>query len=456
MSIQLSETEAILGQDEIDSVELPRLQKGQGVDLKKVRCRYERLYLCFVYVPSIILVLGVIALAFIDMNSFAIALGALVCFYIIGWISWKLAVALLVGNSIKVGANQYPQIHRLVLQTSEILHIQPPTVLILQGEGLFEVLVSRRFSRRGLLIITSNALDDLIENSSSRELMFYIGRQLGLIATGYFNPWGIKHTIGQFSFLFYFAWKRRCNMTADRLGLLVAGDLTAAERALIIITAGSGIAPGTNLQAIKDQRRDLFSGFWAWIQLGLSGYPYMVDRIVRVREFAYEAAKRGIQSNSPIGIGALPLSHQSIRALPVMIVHGHDELARKDLENFLLRKFPQVSPVLMINDQDGAMTLPEKFERMAREVSGALVLLTPDDLALTLRTRSDSPRARQNVVLEIGWFWARKGRSKVLLLAKGDLEIPTDIAGAEVHRFTLVPTECSEPIRSFIDMLETS
>jgi predicted nucleotide-binding protein len=110
----------------------------------------------------------------------------------------------------------------------------------------------------------------------------------------------------------------------------------------------------------------------------------------------------------------------------------------------------------MISTQDGAMTLPEKFERMAREVSGALVLLTPDDLAVTLRTQLDSPRARQNVVLEIGWFWARKGRNKVLLLAKGDLEIPTDIAGAEVHRFMQVPTECSEPIRSFIDMLETS
>jgi hypothetical protein len=298
MNVQLSDTAAMLGQDEVDSVELPRLQKGQGVDLKKVRCRYERLYLCFVYIPSIILVLGVIALAFIDVSFFAIALGAFAFFYVIGWVAWKLFVALLVGNSIRVGADQYPQIHRLVLQTSEILHIQPPTVLILQGDGLFEVLVARRFSRRGLLIITSNTLDDLIENRSSRELMFYIGRQLGLIATGYFNPWGIKHTIGQFSFLFYFAWKRRCHMTADRLGLLVAGDLTAAERALIIITVGSGIAPGTNLQAIKEQRNDLFSSFWAWIQLGLSSYPYMVDRIIRVREFAYEAAKRGIQSKS--------------------------------------------------------------------------------------------------------------------------------------------------------------
>jgi hypothetical protein len=100
MNVQLSDTAAMLGQDEVDGVELPRLQKGQGVDLKKVRCRYERLYLCFVYVPSIILVLGVIALAFVDVSFFAIALGAFVFFYVIGWIAWKLSVALLLGNSI--------------------------------------------------------------------------------------------------------------------------------------------------------------------------------------------------------------------------------------------------------------------------------------------------------------------------------------------------------------------
>jgi hypothetical protein len=326
----------------------------------------------------------------------------------------------------------------------------------MQGHGLFEILVTKRLSRRGILIITSDMLDDLTEHRSSRELMFFIGRQLGLIATGYFRFWFFKHTIGQFSFLLYFAWKRRCQLTADRLGLLVAGELHAAEQALLIITAGSGVASGTSMQALNHQRSDLFDSFWAWVQLGFSSYPYMVDRILRLRDFAYEAAKRGIPTNAPIGIGAIPIHHHSIRVVPIMIVHGHDELARKDLENFLLSRFPYVSPVLMIADQDGAMTLPEKFERLASEVSGALVLLTPDDLGVTKLTGVEGVRVRQNVVLEIGWFWARKGRSKVLLLARGDLDIPSDLAGAEVHRFIKMPTECSEPIRSFIDMIESS
>ncbi|HSB69696.1 MAG TPA: TIR domain-containing protein [Candidatus Methylomirabilis sp.] len=448
--------EHTLGVEPRDLVDLPRLQKGQAVDLKAVRVPYERFYLGFVYAPAAILALAFVAIGLYEPITLVVVPGIAAFLYFLTWIAWRLTFAFLLGNSIRIGADQYPQIHRLIQQTSEILNIEPPTVLVLQGHGLFEVLVARRFSRRGVLIITSNMLDDLTKNRSSRELMFFIGRQLGLIATGYFRFWTIKHTIGQFSLLFYLAWLRHCHLTADRLGLLIAGDLDAAEQALVIITAGSGVAPGTSIEALKRQRSDLFDTVWAWIQLGLSAYPYMVDRILRLREFAYQAAKSGIQSNAPVGIGAIPIYHHSIRALPLMIVHGHDETARKDLENFLLTRFPHVSPVLMIDDQDGAMTLPEKFERLANGVSGALVLLTPDDSAVTKRTGAGGVRARQNVVLEIGWFWAKKGRNKVLLLARGDLEVPTDLSGAEVHRFSKAPTECSESIRAFIDMIEAS
>ena len=44
-------------------------------------------------------------------------------------------------------------------------------------------------------------------------------------------------------------------------------------------------------------------------------------------------------------------------------------------------------------------------------------------------TDSLRPRARQNVLLELGFFIAKLGREHVCTLAKGDLEIPTDFAG---------------------------
>ena len=180
----------------------------------------------------------------------------------------------------------------------------------------------------------------------------------------------------------------------------------------------------------------------------------MVDPIIEMREFAYYAAEQGIQGNAPTAIGALPISHRPIRAVPIMIVHGHDQTARLELENFLLHRFPHVAPIAMIDQADAASTLPEKFERLANQVKGVLWLLTPDDLAKTLKTNEEQLRARQNVIVEIGWFWGKLGRRKCLLLARGNLEIPSDLSGVEVHRFYTSPTECSEALCDFIEDIE--
>lgn len=430
--------------------ELPRLAKGQSLDLAAIRVPWERFYFAFVWLPTVAIFVAMVftMVTSVVIIGFWVLLIAVLA--LMSWITWKLLMANWLGNAVRVGPSQYPQIYTLVNEASAILGIDPPTVLVLQGHGVFEMFVARRFSRRGVLIITSTMLDDLTENGSSRELMFFIGRQLGLIADRYFHLWFFKHTLGQFALFFYWAWNRRCHLTADRLGLLVTGELQASEQALLIITAGSGIAANTNIQAIKDQRTELLESVWSWISLAFSSYPFMIDRIIRLRDFAAEATNRRIESNAPVAIGALPLHHHPIRALPLMIVHGHDRSARLELENFLRRKFPHVEPVLMIDETSAASTMPEKFELLARGVKGALVLLTPDDVAMGLAGSKAQARARQNVIVEIGWIWARFGRQRLLLLTRGDLEIPSDLSGIEMHRYAASPIECSEVVREFI------
>ena len=430
--------------------ELPRLNHGQRLDLEAIRDPYEKVYLPFVLLPTVGVAVVLLYFAFSDIATFGIIIGCILLFTFLSWISWKLFSANILGNCIKVGPQQYPQLNTLIREASDILGIVPPEVFIMQGHGFFEILVAKYFSRRGFLILMSDLVDDLTEQGSSRELMFFVGRQLGLIANGYFRFWIIKHLLGQLATFFYWAWQRRCHLTADRLGLLVAGDVYAAEQALIIITAGSGIAASTNLAAVRQQRSELMSSAWAWIQLSLSSYPYLVDRIIRVREFANEAAMKGLQANSPVAVAALPISHRPIRALPVMIIHGHDTGARLELENFVLRQFPHVALITMINEADAAYSLPEKFERLAGKVKGAIALLTPDDAAVALQNRSSNLRARQNVIIEIGWVWGRFGRDRCLLLTRGNVEMPSDLSGVETHRFQRSPVECSERLRDFI------
>jgi Predicted nucleotide-binding protein containing TIR-like domain/FHA domain len=436
---------------------IAQLRPGQRLDLNAIRVPWQRFYFGFVLVPSVLFALLVVVLPWIGVVGPTLLLMiGLYSVLVIGttWFGWRIALARFLGHGIRVGPTQYPQIHELVVKASEILDITPPTVVILQGHGVFEMFVARHFSRRGLLLITSNLLDELIEGGSSRELMFFIGRQLGLIAIGYFDYFFFKHFLGAFASFFYFAWLRRCHLSADRVGLLVAGDPEAAEYSMLLITAGSGVAANTNIQALADQREELMERLTAWIALGLSHYPFMVDRILRLREFAADAMRRGIAGNTPVAIGALPLPHRPLRALPLIIIHGHDLTARLELVNFLQGKFPHVKPVLLIEGSDGAHTLAEKFERAAHGARGALALLTPDDLVHGRGAAAAGARARQNVIIEIGWMWARLGRHRMMLLSRGALEMPSDLSGVEVHRFSRSPMECAEAVRDFIGSLE--
>jgi predicted nucleotide-binding protein len=77
----------------------------------------------------------------------------------------------------------------------------------------------------------------------------------------------------------------------------------------------------------------------------------------------------------------------------------------------------------------GGRTIIEKLERNS-DVDFAVVLLTPDDVgAKATATDALQARARQNVVLELGYFVGRLDRSRVCALYKGEIELPSELLG---------------------------
>ena len=68
---------------------------------------------------------------------------------------------------------------------------------------------------------------------------------------------------------------------------------------------------------------------------------------------------------------------------------------------------------------------------MAKNASFAIVLFTPDDVG-ALRDQADKrskPRARQNVIFELGYFIGKLGRERVRSIYKEEVESPSDIDG---------------------------
>ena len=111
----------------------------------------------------------------------------------------------------------------------------------------------------------------------------------------------------------------------------------------------------------------------------------------------------------------------------VFVIHGRNEGTRALVARFLEQL--NLKPVILDEQSNQGLTIIEKFERHA-QVGFAVALLTPDDTGSLQGDESNlNPRARQNVIFELGFFIGQLGREGVCALTKGNVEIPSDYAG---------------------------
>lgn len=112
------------------------------------------------------------------------------------------------------------------------------------------------------------------------------------------------------------------------------------------------------------------------------------------------------------------------------IVHGHDETALLQLKNYLQNTLGWQEPVVLREQANCGRTLIEKFEDLAGQIDCVFVLLTPDDEADS-KGMVGTRRSRQNVIFELGFFFAQLGRrsGRTIVLYKGPNELPSDIQG---------------------------
>jgi len=128
----------------------------------------------------------------------------------------------------------------------------------------------------------------------------------------------------------------------------------------------------------------------------------------------------------------------------VFIVHGHGETATLQLKKLLSDL--GLNPIVLKDQDDHGMTIIEKFEYYALTCSFAFVLMTPDDQTVGLSGTKSLWRARQNVIMELGWFMAHLGRNRVVILYYGKLEIPSDILGVVYSEFKTSVIEAADRI----------
>jgi predicted nucleotide-binding protein len=169
-------------------------------------------------------------------------------------------------------------------------------------------------------------------------------------------------------------------------------------------TLGGGDSPATR----RAQER-------AW----LSGQKESIALINTMIEDLELGAPEQVQNIEELTI---PISNR------VFVVHGHDNEMKQAVARTLEKL--DLEAVILHEKPNRGQTLIEKIERYS-DVDFAVVLLSPDDTGYSNAKGLDTaqPRARQNVILELGYFAGKLGRESVMALYRGEIELPTDYDG---------------------------
>jgi predicted nucleotide-binding protein len=151
------------------------------------------------------------------------------------------------------------------------------------------------------------------------------------------------------------------------------------------------------------------------------------SKIVHLRSYI-ELLKTEMELTHPQNAKVLTVVSHTALSRKVFLVHGHHEGARETCARFLEKL--ELQPIILHEQPNKGRTIIEKFTDYS-DVGFAVVLLTADDKGGTKNSSEADlqPRARQNVILELGFFLGKLGRARVCALYGSEVELPSDYSG---------------------------
>lgn len=175
----------------------------------------------------------------------------------------------------------------------------------------------------------------------------------------------------------------------------------------VALRLGGPLSPREELEQARDQ-----------IQWRIEKLKSLVERLPFIELVARPDVAQASARETEAGV----------HSRAVFVVHGHDDTSREAVARLLTSL--DLQPIILNEQPDRTLTIIEKFEQHAATASFAVVLLTPDDSGTSAGAPDNpKPRARQNVVLELGYFLGAWKRTRVCALYKAGVELPSDLHG---------------------------
>ena len=211
-------------------------------------------------------------------------------------------VAYVRGSAVRLGPDQFPELHRRVEELAVRAGLRrPPEAYLLQAEGALNALATK-FLGADMIVLFADLVEACASDETARDMV--IGHELGHLSSGHLR-WRWLLAPGLLVPFLGAAYSRACEYTCDRWGAALCGDRAAALRGLAVLAAGGAHGPRVNLEAFAHQRLALDTG---WMTLGrwLMGHPPLCDRVAAL-EPAWGGGPRVAGPIRALAILGLPL-----------------------------------------------------------------------------------------------------------------------------------------------------
>jgi Zn-dependent protease with chaperone function len=226
----------------ITAARLPRLESA-GAQLDPSECIEPRTSLAIAIAATALVVVG--AFLLITIYGIVIAL----TFFVVEYFARRRARAILKGSALRVGVNQFPELHECVVTFAKRLGIaELPELYVLDASEVNGFAL--RLGRKSGIFLTDEAVAACLEGRSTGALSFVIGHELAHIALGHHGWW--RRTLAKLHWL-----SRLDECSADNVACELVGSTEAAQDGILLLVAGPRLLSFVDRTAARMQATEV-------------------------------------------------------------------------------------------------------------------------------------------------------------------------------------------------------
>lgn len=208
------------------------------------------------------------------------------------WISLSIAKMSLIGNSVRVSKDNFPEILEVYQEVKTKLNYNQNVPIYVVNEGEVNALLAKFFRTR-FIVLNSELVKDMVGQPQKRaQMTWVISRFIGSLRAKHFRAQLLKvifETIEKIKVfnLFLLPYERATQYTGDNIGMLVTGNVDASITALNKLLIGNDLAKDVAFRGIINQGVDLDqSPVFSFLARSFSSHPHLVNRYLNLLAFA--------------------------------------------------------------------------------------------------------------------------------------------------------------------------